>query len=127
MLFSGTFKAATTSKTLPNLLRLSSEEENYGIQAPPSTPDDKKLTKFVELNENTSDLDHTPNISVKDESKSKNSDPIHQSNQSKIEAQTVEEKLNLDQKDEVPTNEDLVLRRSAKAPRSLHAQKRFFL
>ena len=108
-------------------MRLSSEEENYGIPAPPSTPDDKKLTKFVEVNENTSDLDHPPSISVKDEFKSKSPDKINQSNQSKIEAQAAEEKLNLDQKNEVLANEDLVLRRSAKAPRSLHAQKRFFL
>ena len=37
----------------PTLLRLSSEEENYGvIAAPPSTPIDSNLPTFVELNEN---------------------------------------------------------------------------
>ena len=37
----------------PTLLRLSSEEENYGvIVAPPTTPIDINLPTFVELNEN---------------------------------------------------------------------------
>ena len=40
-------------RKVPTLLRLSSEEENYGvIAAPPSTPIDPNLPTFVELNEN---------------------------------------------------------------------------
>ena len=42
-----------TQRKDPNLLRLSSEEENYGVMAaPPTSPNDPNLPTFVELNEN---------------------------------------------------------------------------
>ena len=42
-----------TQRKDPTLVRLSSEEENYGvIAAPPPTPIDSNLPTFVELNEN---------------------------------------------------------------------------
>ena len=96
---------------------MSSEEENYGIQAPPSTPDDRKLTKFIELNENASDLDRSPEISIEEELKDKNSDPTNQSNQSKTEDKIFNKHLILDEKDEVLANENLIMRRSGKALR----------
>ena len=46
-------ETGATQRKDPTLVRLSSEEENYGvIAAPPPTPIDSNLPTFVELNEN---------------------------------------------------------------------------